>query len=243
MSTGDILARKVDMTSTYAEPPGEVSAPAGVYAPQSDSQLLIAAMHETGVVAGRRVADLCTGSGVVAISAAAAGAASVSAFDTSLRAVRCARANVIAAGVDVGVHHGTWSLAAEFGRFDVVLCNPPYVPQPPGGDLCPIGSHAGPVAAYNAGADGRLVLDPLCAKAPDLLGSDGTLLLVHSEFSDVDATLALLRHAGLKAAVIARQRVPFGPVLTARASWLEDVGRLEPGRREEELLVVRADVP
>jgi release factor glutamine methyltransferase len=87
------------------------------------------------------------------------------------------------------------------------------------------------------------VLDPLCAKAPDLLGSDGTLLLVHSEFSDVDATLALLRHAGLKAAVIARQRVPFGPVLTARASWLEDVGRLEPGRREEELLVVRADVP
>jgi release factor glutamine methyltransferase len=32
-------------------------------------------------------------------------------------------------------------------------------------------------------------------------------------------------------------------VLTSRAWWLEETDRLDPGRREEELLVVRADKP
>jgi release factor glutamine methyltransferase len=66
---------------------------------------------------------------------------------------------------------------------------------------------------------------------------------VHSEFSDADASLAVLRRAGLKASVIARQWVPFGRVLTARAGWLQRQGLLERGRRVEELVVIRADVP
>ena len=37
---------------------------------EQDSQLLIDVMEKTGLAAGRRVADLCTGSGVVAIAAA-----------------------------------------------------------------------------------------------------------------------------------------------------------------------------
>jgi release factor glutamine methyltransferase len=47
----------------------------------------------------------------------------------------------------------------------------------------------------------------------------------------------------LKASVIARQWVPFGPVLTARAGWLQRQGLLERGRRVEELVVIRADMP
>ena len=46
---------------------------------------------------------------------------------------------------------------------------------------------------------------------------------------------------GLDAEILAWQWIPFGPVLSARAQWLEDTGRLEPGRREEELVVIRAD--
>jgi hypothetical protein len=45
------------------------------------------------------------------------------------------------------------------------VCNPPYVPQGPD-DTGAVPS-AGPPLAWNAGADGRLVLDPLCASAPD----------------------------------------------------------------------------
>jgi release factor glutamine methyltransferase len=231
------------MTSAYADPPDELTVHAGVYAPQHDSELLTGVLRGSGLARGRRVADLCTGSGVAAISAARYGAAHVAAFDVSAEAVRCARHNVLAAGVDVDVHLGTWSRAIDFGPFDLVVCNPPYVPEPPEGDVEVIPAHAGPAAAFNAGIDGRLVLDPLCAAAPDLLADGGTMLIVHSEFSDVDSSVDMLRQAGLKASVIARQWVPFGPVLTARAGWLQGRGLLEQGRRREELVVIRADVP
>ncbi|MGH3554723.1 MAG: methylase, partial [Mycobacterium sp.] len=48
---------------------------------------------------------------------------------------------------------------------------------------------------------------------------------------------------GLDAEVIASQWIPFGPVMSARARWLEDTGRIQHGSREEELVVIRADKP
>ena len=118
------------MTSAYADPPAELTVPDGVYAPQHDSELLLEVLDRTGLARGRRVADLCTGSGVAAIGAARQGAADVMAFDISAEAVRCARRNALAAGVEVDVRLGTWSLAIEFGPFELVVCNPPYVPEP-----------------------------------------------------------------------------------------------------------------
>lgn len=231
------------MTSVFALPHDEVVAAPGVYAPQHDSLLLCDVMKQTGLVPGRRVADLCTGSGVVAITAAALGADSVTAFDVSPAAAACARANAIAAGASIDVRLATCTTATEFGAYDLVVSNPPYVPQPPDGDDETVPRDAGPALAYNAGPDGRLVLDPLCEAAPALLGETGTMLIVHSEFSDTGASLAALRSGGLKAAVVARKWIPFGPVLHARADWLERTGRLERGRRTEELVVIRADVP
>ncbi len=181
------------MTSAYAEPPIGLTASGEVYAPQHDSRLLVDAMRDLDLHGGHRVVDLCTGSGVVAISAAAGGAGTVTALDISMAAVRCARANALAAGVDVDVRHGSWSRAAEFGPFDVVLCNPPYVPEPSDDDAEAIPRHAGPPAAFDGGLDGRRVLDPLCAAAPALLAAGGTMLLVHSEFSGEAASLTTLR--------------------------------------------------
>jgi release factor glutamine methyltransferase len=214
-----------------------------VYAPQHDSRLLCELVRSARPMRGLRVADLCTGSGVVAIEAARLGAASVAAFDISGAAVRRARTNAAVAGAVVDVRLGTWSTAIELSPFDVVTCNPPYVPHPPVGDVAEIPGEAGPARAYDAGVDGRLVLDPLCRAAPELLAEDGTMLIVQSEFSDIDASLAVLRHGGLKASVVARRWIPFGPVLEARATWLEHTGLLKPGRRTEELAAIRADVP
>ena len=69
------------------------------------------------------------------------------------------------------------------------------------------------------------------------------MLLVQSEFAIPRQTLAALAESGLDAEVVAYEWIPFGPVLESRAGWLEDTGRLEPGRREEELVVIRADRP
>jgi release factor glutamine methyltransferase len=213
----------------------------GVYAPREDSQLLIDVMEKTGLARGHRVADLCTGRGVAAVAACEQGAKEVSAFDICPRAVHCARTTTATAGVEVAVHLGSWARAVEFGPYDLVVCNPPYVPHDPSIEALQLPSHFGPARAWDAGYDGRLVLDPLCRAAPELLADGGSLLLVQSEFAGPRHTLAQLASSGLDAAVIAWQWIPFGPVLSSRAQWLEDTGRLEPGRREEELLVIRAD--
>lgn len=241
---GDRRGRSVErptLTITYPEP--VVSAAANVYQPQDDSRLLVDAMHHTALIGGRRVLDLCTGSGFVAIAAAEMGCTSVTAFDICPHAVRCTRENAVLAGVDVDVREGTWIDALECGPFDVVVANPPYVPTPPGGGVEAIRASAGPSWAWNAGPDGRLVLDPLCEAAPKLVCDGGSLLLVHSALAGVQQSLDRLKWAGMRAEVIASKWIPFGPVMTARAKWLEETGQIPWGRREEELVVIRADKP
>jgi release factor glutamine methyltransferase len=143
--------------------------------------------------------------------------------------------------VDVAVHRGSWARAVEFGPYDLIVCNPPYVPHDPILGPARMPTAGAPRLSWDAGYEGRLVLDPLCASVAGMLAAGGSLLLVQSEFSVPRKTLAQLAACGLDADVIARQWIPFGPVLASQAQWLEDTGRLEPGRREEELLVIKAD--
>jgi release factor glutamine methyltransferase len=215
----------------------------GVYPPQHDSLLLIDTLERAGLAQGRRVLDLCTGSGVIAIAAAALGAASVTAFDICPRAVRCSRGNATHAGVDIEVRAGSWVGALDLAPFELIVANPPYVPTPPVPDTGAIPRAAGPAWSWNAGIDGRMVLDPLCSSASSLLSDGGSMLLVHSAFSGVEKSLTTLRSTGLDAEVIASQWIPFGPVLSARAKWLEVIGMIEKGCRTEQLVVIRADKP
>lgn len=97
------------MTTAYTDARDIVVAAEGVYTPQSDFQLLIDVMDMTRLAVGSRVADLCTGTGVVAINAAVQGASAVDAFDICPRAVRCARVNALRLGVEVNVHLGSWA--------------------------------------------------------------------------------------------------------------------------------------
>lgn len=228
------------MTLLYPDLQDSAATSAGVYAPQHDSHLLIEAMSVTTNVAHRRVLDLCTGSGVVAIAAARLGARSVTAFDICPQAIECARTNATRAGVAVDARVGSWTAALAAGPYDLVVSNPPYVPTGPDVHLEDIPDEAGPARAWNAGSDGRLILDPLCDSAPRLLADGGTMLIVQSEFAGSELSLRRLREAGMRAEVIMNQLIPFGPVLKARARWMESVGMLPVGRREEELVVIRA---
>ncbi|GBE67982.1 methylase [Mycobacterium sp. MFM001] len=231
------------MTAYLAPPVTDALAADGVYPPQQDSQLLVDTMERTGLVPGRRVLDLCTGSGYIAIAAAELGAASVTAFDICPRAVQCSQGNAVHAGVDVDVREGSWIGALECGPFEVIMSNPPYVATPLATDTEEIPPTAGPAWAWNAGVDGRLVLDPMCESASSLLCDGGSMLLVHSRLSGVEQSIDTLRSTGLDAEVVATQWIPFGPVMSARARWLEDTGRIQRGCRTEELVVIRADKP
>ncbi|MFD0360719.1 hypothetical protein ACFQZZ_04565 [Nocardia sp. GCM10030253] len=85
------------------------------------------------------------------------------------------------------------------------------------------------------------MLDVLCRMMPRMLDSHGIGLIVHSALCGPEATLSQLREGGLKAAVMAREKVAFGPVMRERVNWLESAGLIEPGQRHEELVVIRAD--
>lgn len=209
----------------------------GVYAPQEDSWLLSDTLDRADIVRGKRVLDICTGSGILAIEAALLGAREVLAYDIAPAAVRCADRNARRAGVEVDARLGTLTDAAAAGPFDVVVSNPPYVPSD-----APL-EGTGPSRAWDAGANGRVVLDQLCSAAPALLAPGGTMLIVHSEYSGPAETLLRFEAHGFSAAVVATRTIDFGPVMTAYAPRLEAAGLLEPGRREEELVVIRVDRP
>ncbi|MFH9980063.1 HemK2/MTQ2 family protein methyltransferase [Streptomyces sp. NPDC017179] len=212
----------------------------GVYAPQDDTALLAEALSDEPWKPGARVLDVGTGSGALALVAARRGAR-VTAVDVSWRAVWTARLNARLSRLPVRIHHGNLFGPVRGRSFDVVLANPPYVPAPD----TRRGPH-GRRRAWDAGRDGRLVLDRICRDAPPLLRPGGVLLVVHSALSDPGLSLHRLRAAGLEAAVVRRRRIAFGPVLRSRRGWLRERGLLsaaEAADEKEELVVIRAERP
>ncbi|MEU1905647.1 HemK2/MTQ2 family protein methyltransferase [Streptomyces hygroscopicus] len=209
--------------------------PPGVYSPQDDTRLLAEALLREDISADTAVLDVGTGSGALAVAAARHGAAEVTAVDVSPLAVGTAWLHARLRGVRVRVLRGDLLAPVADRSFDLILANPPYVPAP--------GRRArrGRAVAWNAGADGRAVLDRLSVDAPPLLRPGGVLLLVHSGLCGAERTVEQLTLAGLRAAVTDRRLVPFGPVLRERAPWLESRGLIAPGEEKEELVVIRAE--
>jgi release factor glutamine methyltransferase len=184
---------------------------------------------------GAAVLDVCTGSGLLAVTAARHGAGSATAIDVSRRAVLTARINARLNGVRVRALRGDLFAPVAAERFDVIVSNPPYVPAED--DALPT---RGPQRAWDAGTDGRALLDRICAAAPDHLRPGGFLLLVHSSICGVEPTVERLEGAGLAVDVLEKRRGALGPLVSARAPELEARGILRPGEREEDMLVVRA---
>ncbi|MDT0269450.1 methyltransferase [Streptomyces sp. DSM 44915] len=207
----------------------------GVYAPQSDTLMLAAALRREGLCPGMEVLEVCAGSGALAVFAARLGA-SVTAVDVGRRAVLSTRINALLAGRRITVRRGDLLAAVPDRTFDLVFCNPPYVPAP--GEAAPA---RGAARAWDAGLDGRLLVDRVCAEAPARLRPHGVLLMVHSGLCAADETLLRLERAGLRASVVDRAHIPFGPVLRARLPWLRRRGLVAPGQRTEELVVIRGE--
>jgi release factor glutamine methyltransferase len=200
--------------------------PPGVYRAEGDTELLADVLRRGGYARGRRVLDIGTGSGALALAAARAGAAHVTAVDLSLRSVAATWLNSRLHRAAVRMRHGDLFTPVAGQRFDLVVANPPYVPA----TTAVLPRHR-KARCWDAGTDGRALLDRICAGVPDVLAPDGAVLLVHSALCGVQSTLDGLERAGLAAGVLARASVPFGPVMRARAAMLEARGLISPGQR------------
>jgi release factor glutamine methyltransferase len=204
----------------------------GVFRPISDTWLLADTLDGEPLLPGARVLDLCSGSGALAIRAARR--ADATAVDVSRRAVATIRLNAALNGVKVRALRGDLFGAVPGERFDAIVSNPPYVPAP--SDELPARGRA---RAWDAGRDGRALLDRICEQAPDHLRPGGVLLVVHSSLLGYEPTAELLSRGGLEVDLAAQERGPLGPLMGGRREQLEAKGMLEPGRREEDVLVVR----
>jgi ribosomal protein L3 glutamine methyltransferase len=125
-----------------------------------------------------RVLDLCTGNGSLAVLAALCWpTAQVDATDLSGDALAVARINVERHAVAdrVALHQGD-GLAAARGRYDLVLCNPPYVNRRSMQAL-PAEYRAEPVLALDGGDDGMDFIRPLLRDLPAHLNPGAVLLL------------------------------------------------------------------
>lgn len=133
----------------------------GVFIPRPETEVLVDAVIEgLAGVDEPEVADLCTGSGCVAVSIAHEVPTSrLWAVDANEQAVEAARRNALYAGVQnrVQVVHGDMfsPLMSELtGRLDAVVANPPYIPSAQVPDLPVEVLGFEPCLALDGGPDG-----------------------------------------------------------------------------------------
>ena len=179
----------------------EVSA-AALIPRQETEQLLDFAISLCGETSVRRWADLGTGSGAIAVSLSRAFPASAGhAVDTCTAALALASRNLMRLSPEHScrLHHGQWwdPLKPWWGAFDLVLSNPPYIPNSVVDTLSPTVRDHEPRLALDGGADGLDCIRDILESASDALAPGGWLLLEHHH-DQSEAVLQLMRNAGLE---------------------------------------------
>ena len=126
----------------------------------------------------RRILDLCTGSGCLAILAALAfPQARIDAVDLSAGALALARRNVAThrLGDRIALHRGDLFRPVGKQRYDLIVSNPPYVDAGGMAKLPPEYRHE-PRLALAAGKDGLDLVRRILDEAPHHLTKNGSLL-------------------------------------------------------------------
>jgi release factor glutamine methyltransferase len=181
--------------------PVEVAVGPGVFVPRPETELLL----EWGLarLAGRPapvVVDLCTGSGALALAFAAARPdAQVHAVEADPGALEWARRNAAthaaAGATPVTVHAADvrWTdpLVELETKVDLVVCNPPYVPD--GTPVPPEVADWDPPHAVFGGPDGLEIVRAVITTAAGLLRHGGHLAIEHDDTHGESAPALLAR--------------------------------------------------
>ncbi|MBT8572020.1 50S ribosomal protein L3 N(5)-glutamine methyltransferase [Polynucleobacter paneuropaeus] len=147
------------------------------------AELIVNGDLEPWLPADGKALDLCTGNGSLAILLAlACPDIQVSASDISLPAMALASRNLDRHGLSEQIdllHGDLWEALSEpneENRFDLIICNPPYVNADSMSKL-PAEYLAEPSLALSGGEDGMDLIRKIIRGAPDYLSERGALLL------------------------------------------------------------------
>ncbi|MBK7017318.1 MAG: 50S ribosomal protein L3 N(5)-glutamine methyltransferase [Sulfuritalea sp.] len=162
--------------------------------------------------------DLCTGSGCLAIVMAHAFPnAAVDAIDISPEALEVARRNIADYGLEDRLHAIESDLFAKAKgrRYDLIICNPPYVTAA-AMEALPAEYRHEPALALAAGRDGLDVVRRILDQARKHLNPRGVIAievghnqeLVNEAFPDLPAVWLDTEHADGKVFVLTREDLP-----------------------------------
>ena len=174
----------------------------GVFTPRPETEQLVGyAMEKISGIARPLVVDLCSGSGAIAISLATEVSGSeVFAVELSKDAFEYLSRNAANNGLaqenlrneDLQV-----SLSELDGRVDLVISNPPYIPN----DAIPIDLEVQlhePSMSLYGGADGLDVVRQISVRAMKLLKSGGLLVMEHADTQSIAIGELLLAEGWLQ---------------------------------------------
>jgi release factor glutamine methyltransferase len=154
----------------------------GVFVPRPETESMV----EWGLewLRGRTectVVDLCAGSGAIAAAIAAETSGHrVFAIERDAGAWSYLRDNLAGAGVTV-IGADVLDPRSFDGTVDLVLCNPPYVPEIGRAGLPPEVTEHDPHAAVFGGTDGLALIRPLIGRIADMLRPGAAFAVEHDE--------------------------------------------------------------
>jgi release factor glutamine methyltransferase len=156
---------------------------ASVLIPRPETELMVQLALDFLGSNGKRVLDLGTGSGVIAVALAKeCTSAQIFATDASLPALQVARRNATRHKVSNRVHFLAIDLFAGFKPgstlFDLIVSNPPYIGEDELPMLAPeIADYEPRVALRGGGAKGLDIIRKIIQHAPRYLNPAGVLML------------------------------------------------------------------
>jgi release factor glutamine methyltransferase len=140
--------------------------------------------------------DLGTGSGAVALAVKSARPDfDLTAVDADPDAIRIAEANASALGLAIRCIHSDWFGALSGEQFDIVLCNPPYIPSTDAHFNGPLRHE--PRQALDGGVDGLDAYRQVLATANGCLAVGAQLLFEHG-FDQRAALMLLASECGFR---------------------------------------------
>lgn len=199
-----------------------------VLIPRQDTEILVE--NILSYCTGKKVLDMCTGSGCIGLSIAAIGKPSeVVLSDISAGALRMAEKNLLRIRKESGadgchdfcddIHILCGDLWEPIeGKFDVIVSNPPYIESEVIEGLMPEVRDFEPMSALDGGADGLDFYREIVSYAPQYLNSRG-MLSFEIGYNQGESVSALMRENGFLDVCVTKDFAGNDRVVTGK--WKE----------------------
>ena len=150
----------------------------GVLIPRQDTETVVEkASSIFKAIKGDALLDMCCGCGCIGIYMARALGAKVTACDISNEAVKLTRQNASAQGMKMEVLSGDLFEPVKKKKYNMIVCNPPYIKSQVIETLMPEVRDNEPREALDGGEDGLDFYRRIIEEAPDHLKKGGALVM------------------------------------------------------------------